>query len=320
MVIGISVVICTHNPRSDYLARVLEALRNQTLPASEWELLVIDNASKELVAPRFDISWHPNGLHLHEPTLGKTAALLLGISRATGELLVTVDDDNVLDLDYFERTAEIAQNYPFLGAWGSGMIQPEFEVEPPAWAKPHLDMLALFELERDVWSNLINNNATVPCGAGQVVRSHVARTYATYCKKSALRFGLDRKGNSLVSGGDKDLALTACDLGLGTGMFRSLRLSHLIPSNRLQLDYLVRMKEDMAFSQVISQFVRGGSGVAQSPKGIGKRMLMAYHRLRLPHEERALYDAQVRGKDRAFRVISGHGPINAEKASTGEES
>src|SRR5262245_33061845 len=77
-----SVIICTHNPRVDYLTRTLTALRSQTLPVSEWELLVIDNASKEPVASRFDIGWHPNSRHIHEPTLGLTPARLRGIAEA----------------------------------------------------------------------------------------------------------------------------------------------------------------------------------------------------------------------------------------------
>jgi glycosyltransferase involved in cell wall biosynthesis len=45
--INVSVIICTHNPRPHYLSRVPAALRSQTLPMEQWELLVIDNASHE---------------------------------------------------------------------------------------------------------------------------------------------------------------------------------------------------------------------------------------------------------------------------------
>ena len=44
---NLSVVICTHNQRKDYLQRTLEALKAQTLPPAQWELLLIDNASDE---------------------------------------------------------------------------------------------------------------------------------------------------------------------------------------------------------------------------------------------------------------------------------
>jgi len=37
----LTVLIYTHNHRPDYLRRTLEALRVQTLPGSDWELLTI---------------------------------------------------------------------------------------------------------------------------------------------------------------------------------------------------------------------------------------------------------------------------------------
>jgi glycosyltransferase involved in cell wall biosynthesis len=42
----ISVIICTHNPREDYLRQTLAAWRAQTLPTAQGELRLIDNASK----------------------------------------------------------------------------------------------------------------------------------------------------------------------------------------------------------------------------------------------------------------------------------
>jgi hypothetical protein len=58
------VIICTHNPRPQYLSRTLEALRRQTLAKAEWELLVIDNASRSSVAAPVSLSWHPSARHV----------------------------------------------------------------------------------------------------------------------------------------------------------------------------------------------------------------------------------------------------------------
>src|SRR5437588_358014 len=96
----LSIVICTHNPKPPYLSRVLEALRGQTLPNDEWELLLIDNASSEPVAGRFDIGWHPRGRHVHEPTTGLTPARLRAIAEVRADTIVFVDDDNILDRTY----------------------------------------------------------------------------------------------------------------------------------------------------------------------------------------------------------------------------
>jgi glycosyltransferase involved in cell wall biosynthesis len=93
-----SVIICTHNPRPHYLPQVLEALRNQTLPLDRWELLLVDNASKEpLTASSSDISWHPYGRHVREEKVGLSSARLCGMREASSDLCVFVDDDNVLN-------------------------------------------------------------------------------------------------------------------------------------------------------------------------------------------------------------------------------
>ena len=68
--IDLSVIIFTHNPRLHYLRRVLDALRSQTLPLEQWELLLVDNASSEPLACRVDLTWHPLASHLHESALG----------------------------------------------------------------------------------------------------------------------------------------------------------------------------------------------------------------------------------------------------------
>lgn len=256
MELPISVIICTHNPRSNYLERVLAALKSQTLSKDFWELLLVDNASNKILASEIDLSWHPQARHIREEKLGLTPARLRGISEAQAGVLVFVDDDNVLDSSYLEVVWRIAKDYPIIGAWG-GLIKPEFEETPPSWTKPYLGILAIREFERDQWSNLLENYETVPCGAGLCVRKTVAQKYVDLVTQDPKRAALDRKGKMLTSCGDSDLALTACDIGLGTGMYTSLNLTHLIPSGRLQEDYLLRLVEGLSYSQTMLAYFRG---------------------------------------------------------------
>lgn len=250
----LSVIVCTWNPRFDYLERVLSALRYQTLPYSLWELLIIDNASDTVLASKLDLSWHPHQRQIREEQLGLTKARLRGIQLSRGEVLVFVDDDNILHENYLEIALKISKDYQVIGAWG-GQIHLEFETSPPEWTKPYWSMLAFRELEQDLWSNFYNNGVT-PCGAGLCVRHIVAKQYAELVRQCPQRANLDRRGNSLNSFGDYDLALTACDIGLGTGEFQDLRLVHLIPPVRLQEDYLLRLMEEMSYSESIYRSFR----------------------------------------------------------------
>src|SRR5260221_7594577 len=137
-----SVIICTHNPRPDYLRRVLDALRAQTLPKEQWELLLIDNASKEPLASTWDLSWHPHARQIREDELGLTPARLRGIKESQAEVLVFVDDDNVLAADYLSTALELSRSRPGVGALG-GKIVGEFETKPDSWVEVMFGCLAI---------------------------------------------------------------------------------------------------------------------------------------------------------------------------------
>jgi GT2 family glycosyltransferase len=263
-----SAIICTHNPRSDYLRRVLAGLEKQEFPREQWELLVIDNASDEPLKLAGSEVTLPVVRVVREETLGLTPARLRGIHEASADILVFVDDDNVLYPDYLTNAVRLGQEWPQLGAWG-GQIFPEFEVPPPAWASEILGYLGLRTLESDQWSNLGFGSGTDPLGAGMCIRRHVAKVYAGEVAGDPLRGSLDRRGRSLISGGDTDMAFTALDLGLGTGVFRSLKLTHLISARRLTTDYLLKLIEEATLSYDLLEKIRG-KGSRGRPTLIGR--------------------------------------------------
>jgi glycosyltransferase involved in cell wall biosynthesis len=250
MAAELSVITCSHNPRPDYLRQVLDALKSQTLDQQRWEYLLIDNASADALKTRVDLSWHSNARHIREGKLGLTHARLRGISEAAGDILVFVDDDNVLDADYLEQVVRVADEWPRLGVW-AGQTRPGFESEPPEWTKQYWSRLVIREFDSDRWSNQPSQAETMPCGAGMCVRRSVAHYYLDLHKSGQRNVLMDRAGTSLVSGGDSDLAICACDVGLGMGMFTSLKLTHLIPAGRLTEDYLVKLVEGLAYSSVV---------------------------------------------------------------------
>ncbi|NJN10968.1 MAG: glycosyltransferase family 2 protein [Richelia sp. RM2_1_2] len=303
----ISVIICTHNPRNQYLTRVLQSLKTQTLSKESWELLLIDNASDKVLLSEIDLSWHPQSRYLREDELGLTPARLRGIKESQGETIVFVDDDNVLEPDYLEVVLRISKNYPVIGAWG-GQTIPEFEVEPPIWTKPYWGYLAVLEFQEDKWSNLLHQNETSPCGAGMCVRKNVANKYADLIKYDSARLklgrkGLDEKSQILLSGEDKDLAFTACDIGLGTGIFTALRLKHLIPANRVTTEYFVRLIEGTSYSTKILESLRGKMPDISEP--FWKRKLSEFYKLQKMHpQERPFFKAQLRGEELARKQVS----------------
>jgi hypothetical protein len=314
----LTTVICTHNPRAEYLERTLSALRAQTLPLDQWELLVIDNASHTPVAPRFSISWHANARHVNERTLGLTSARLRGIAESSTELIVFVDDDNVLDADYLEKCLEVAAQHPCIGSWG-GQCRPDFVDGAPAeWTRRYWPLLAVGILDGDHWTSRPEmDGLSVPFGAGLVVRREVANAYAELTRTCPHRLMLDRRGTDLASCGDSDLALTACDLGYGVGRFQRLALTHIMPGSRLTEPYLLNLVEAMFYSAKILNKVRGQP--ADEPCGPIRRIRLAAKLLvgRTTARDYRISLARVRGLARADRVFAesiGAGPLTSATA------
>jgi len=303
--IRLSVITCSHNPRADYLGLVLEALAVQTLDQSDWEYLLIDNASEQPLAPRFEIEWHSAGRHIREEKPGLTHARLRGIREARGQILVFVDDDNVLDRDYLEVALNIADHWPMIGAF-SGQVRPRFEQTPAEWTRKYWNHLAIREFSEDRWSNIPCLQDTAPNGAGLCVHRHVALEYLTYHESGKRPFVLDRTGESLLSAGDLDLAATACDLGLGNGLFTSLKLTHLMPPERLEESYLLRLLEAQTFSFVVLYSFRSKIS-AEPAKGLKTKIADQLRLLSKSPRERRFSQAIMHGERRALSYLSnGH--------------
>jgi hypothetical protein len=298
----ISVILCTHNPRKDYLERTLGSLESQAVDHSQWELIVVDNASDERLEKSLNLSWHRRARVVRENELGLTPARLRGIRESSGEVLVFVDDDNVLDADYLSGVKQITSSRPFLGSW-SGRVEPEFESAPPEWTKRYWGNLVIRDVTRDAWSNVYLDDRTTPLGAGLCVRRPVALEYLRLHDEGIRTFRMDRAGQNLVSGGDNDLAACAIDLGLACGVIASLHLKHLIPPERLTEEYLLRLIEGVSYSGVILRSFRPETRNGMKSKGLAGKAADLVRKARMSPRERRFHNAVTRGQDRARKEL-----------------
>lgn len=250
----ISVIICTRKPREDHLNRVLDALKMQTLPKEQWELLLVSVAADGPLSGRFDLSWHPEARFILEGKIGLTHGRLRGIVEAQAEILAFIDDDNVLRSDYLQAALKIGEDYPWLGAWGGSCI-PEFEVEPPPELRPWLGGLLIEKRTETVWAKLRIGGPALPPGAGMVVRRKQAQYYREQVLNDPVRLSLGPHSKPPRGGDDSDLALSGFDLGLGTGMFPELELTHLIPARKLNVQFLETLYESFGYANVLLSIV-----------------------------------------------------------------
>ncbi|HEY8173543.1 MAG TPA: glycosyltransferase [Dehalococcoidia bacterium] len=127
----VTVVIPTYN-RAGYLERVLRALERQDVPHGTFDVFVVDDGSNDgtdaILSKRywFDLQW------ISQPNAGPGAARNAAIERATGELLLFVDDD-VIPAENLVRLHLEAQRELRSVVIGR-MTEPESQRQP-LWAQ-----------------------------------------------------------------------------------------------------------------------------------------------------------------------------------------
>jgi glycosyltransferase involved in cell wall biosynthesis len=298
---NVSVIICTNNPRLDYLSRVLHALKEQSLPANEWELLLVDNASHVPLEGTCDLSWHPNARCVLEGQLGASHARWRAVRETQSEIRVFVDDDNLLHRDYLATAVRLLGTHAWLGAIG-GQILPEYEVPPPEWLTRYERVLAIRRFKKARWSNAVDDWQSQPWGAGMAVRKSVCDIYDTNLSKSSERRALGRKGSVLGSAEDIDLVLGCLDVGLGFGTFPELIVTHLIPEQRMSEASLAAITRAMVTSNLLLSHLRGEpTGLSERPS-VYTHLRGFYHFLKMSSIDRR-FAAAVEAGQQDFRGI-----------------
>ena len=254
----ISVIICTHNPRVDYLRRTLNSLSEQNYQNTLWDLLIVDSGCNTPLDEGFLQAQHPR-LRIkvmREALAGLTRARVCGIQHTKGDLILFVDDDNVLSSNYISILAQYGLSHQDIGVFGPGKVLPEFEQQPNSSILPLLPSLVLRDISTSIRSNIFNDSAT-PYGAGMAVRRSVAEKFSEFINKNTTYLQLGRTGTGLMGGEDLLFSYICVQLGLLKGLFTDMNLVHLIPAFRVQTKYLLRLAYANGSSEALLETVTG---------------------------------------------------------------
>ena len=165
----LSVVIPTFN-RRDRLARALSALERQTLPASEFEVVVVDDGSTDDSAQWLAQRTTPYGLRVLRQTNGGPArARNAGVELARGELVLFVDDDVEPDsalLAEHLRFHDAERDIVVIGPLAS---LPHYDQPWVAWEQAKVEQ-QYRAMERGDWAPTFRQFWT---GNASVARQHV---------------------------------------------------------------------------------------------------------------------------------------------------
>ncbi len=300
----LTVAICTRNPRPAHLGRVLDALIRQTLPRTDWELLIVDSASDRPLAGSFPM---PLGLFARFVRLelsGLVRARLAAIGAATAPVLLFLDDDNVPAPDFLAQGLAVAAVWPHLGCWGPAVITPECETPPAPAIAAELGRMACCNFAADRWSNTLD---VVPAGAGLFVRLACARAYASFATDDPFRHLIGETAERFARGDDTDLVFHLVKHGWGAGQFRTLHLTHLLPSGRLTAAYIVKLARAAAGSALLINYLWG---VPPHRESVLDRLVYALKSLRFRGLDRQIAQAHRAGEAEVRHAIAHLGQAN----------
>jgi len=228
-----SVVVPTRN-RADRLDACLAALARQSLPAEQFEILVVDNGSTDGTAARIE-RWaelRPGLRRVDEPATGVSRARNAGIAAARGELLAFVDDDAVPEPRWLATLVGAYDRFPRVGA-ACGRARLRLERRPPAWYGRYCESW-YSAMDFGSAPRLLLDPAEVPWSLNLSVRADLAREIGGFPEE------LGRVDGNLQSGEEFPFIASVRAAGLHIAYEPDAVVWHAVPAERLRLRWLMR--------------------------------------------------------------------------------
>jgi hypothetical protein len=121
----------------------------------------------------------------------------------------------------------------------------------------------------------------------------------------------DRRGEMLYSGGDEELSYVACSVGLGMGVFPEMRLTHLIPKERISTEYLLKLYEGTETTDALLAYKWQGSPPNQ-PFTLRGLLSILKNAILQRGLDRQMYFARLRAQATARRIIMSSQAMKAQ--------
>ncbi|MGD1857141.1 MAG: hormogonium polysaccharide biosynthesis glycosyltransferase HpsE [Leptolyngbyaceae cyanobacterium] len=243
--LDITVVIPTYNG-ADRIPQVLDRLLQQ-ISGRAWEVIVCDNNSTDDTAEvvlSYQQRWPRASLlrYCFVAEQGAAFARQRGVAEADGQIVAFLDDDNVPAVDWLENVWQFAIAHPQAGAFGS-QIHGDFHGDLPAEFEQIACYLAI--VERGSVPHLYSPKSKIlPPAAGLAVRR------VAWLDAVPKRLFLNHKGKSAgLASEDLEAMLYIQKAGWEIWYNADMVITHQIPSERLQQEYLVSLLRCIGLSR-----------------------------------------------------------------------
>ena len=268
----LTVVVATYN-RSQSLIRCLRSFRTQSSPRTEWEVVVVNNNSKDDTEQRFAqfAEENPN-LPIRmvlEERQGLSHARNCGMAAARSPYIAIIDDDETVNEDFVRGYIEFFDSYPKVVAAG-GRIVPSYEQGRPSWISPYT--------ERPIANPLDLGEEVRPFGRGRcpgggnmAVRREAIERYGAFDPS------LGRTGKRLIGGEETDFFNRLSRSGEPFYYVPTSIIYHHISPDKLTYDYFTRLSYAIGVSEQIRtrQIGRYGSRLVSEAVKWGATLVLA---------------------------------------------
>jgi glycosyltransferase involved in cell wall biosynthesis len=228
--VTITAAVCTYN-RSSLLRDVLGSLVAQSLPRSNYEILVVDNAA-DPTTEALITRYFPNVRYVAEPELGLSAARNRAARCARGDIVAFIDDDAVASEEWLERVLSAFNEEGAFAACVGGKVDLRYEVPPPPWLSTELSIF-LSALDLGDVRKEVNESCWL-------IGTNIAFRRDALLELGGFSTRLSRRGNCLLSREETVMQQRLVAHGYTCVYEPRARVLHPAPAERLTRNFLMR--------------------------------------------------------------------------------
>lgn len=238
----LTVVICTHN-RSDLLISAIDSIYDALKPQNcSIIILVIANACADdtvFKLKKYTSEKNLDSLPLtyaDEPRVGKSYALNHAINLVTDGYICFVDDDQILDTNYFISLLNAITDYPSTEIF-CGPLLPDWKGDEPQWLhdegryRIYPFPIPIFDLGKESIS--VTQENQFPPGGQLIVHRNVFNRVGYFSEN------LGPTGHNLLGSEDTEFLLRAISQNEEIRYIPNIIQYHFVDKERLTLRYLV---------------------------------------------------------------------------------
>ncbi len=250
----LSLVIATYN-RAESLLVTLASVVRQNLAPERWECIVVNNNSTDnttQVAEEFLGQYpHLDIRVVFESRQGLSHARNCGIEASQGEIVAIIDDDETINEEFVQAYIDLFKEHPQAVSAG-GKIIPSYVEKRPKWMSHYTELPIANPLDLGERAKIFPKSR-IPGGGNMAIRRSALDKYGLFDPE------LGRNGARLIGGEESDLFERLASGGEECWYTPRAVMWHIIPPEKLTLEYFDRLNFNVGASQRLRSRINGGN-------------------------------------------------------------